>query len=210
MEKRRIIFDLNGTLFEALDYETRLKILLKEGGIDYSDYNIHRMLNAMKSYEYYHDRYTYEDYTRHLREASELPIDEKFIKYFLSRADVLAPDKIDENVLDVLDYLVLRYNLVVLTNYFAYAQYDQMAYKHIAHYFSEVYGGEEVLKPKKEAFLMACGDYNESECVMIGDDPIKDIRGALNVPMDAIYYHKTGIINTPTEINDIRYLKKIL
>lgn len=210
MEKRRIIFDLNGTLFETLDYESRLKIILKEGGISYSSEELKRMLTAMLTYEKYFDHYTIKDYAEHLSDASGLPLDIEFIKYFLSRADILAPDSIEPEIVDILEYLKMRYDLAILTNYFAYAQFDQMAYRGISHYFSEVYGGEKVIKPHRDAFLSACGIYKPEECIMIGDDLKKDIEGALKVPMDSIYFNRNGTTNNNQEISDIRYLKKIL
>lgn len=210
MGKRRIIFDLNGTLFETINYESRLKMILNERGIEYSSDNLKKMLAAMQSYEDYYDHYTYLDYAFYLSSVSGLPLDTDFIKYFLSRADILAPDKIEEDVINTLNYLVKKYDLVVLTNYFAYAQYDQMAYLGISQYFNQVYGGEEIIKPQREAFLRACKPFYPEECVMIGDDIKKDVNGALNVPMDVIYFNRRGIVNNEREINNIKYLKKIL
>ncbi len=210
MEKKRIIFDLNGTLFEGLDYESRLRFLLNCWGIEYSDEEIKRCLSAMIHYEEHYDHYTIDDYTEYLRSISGLKIDNNFIKYFLSRADILAPERIEGDIVDVLEYLSKRYDLAVLTNYFAYAQAAQMDHLGIVHYFSEICGGEKAIKPNKEAFLAACGAYKPEECIMIGDDPKKDIEGARMVPMDAIYYNRKGNINSSEEINDIKHLKYIL
>jgi len=58
-------------------------------------------------------------------------------------------------------------------------------------YFTNVYGTEKIkMKPNKEAFEAASGNYNLNECVMIGDNLKNDIMGALNVGMGAIFYNR--------------------
>ena len=44
-------------------------------------------------------------------------------------------------------------------------------------------------KPFKEAFLQAIGDNKPEECIMIGDNFERDIKGALNAGLKAIYYN---------------------
>ena len=45
---------------------------------------------------------------------------------------------------------------------------------------------------------------------MVGDDYVRDFKGATTAGLNAIYYNKTGKVNMVDEINDFKYLKKIL
>ena len=68
------------------------------------------------------------------------------------------------------------------------------------------------LKPHKEAFYKAIENYNIEDCIMIGDDPICDIKGAQDIGLKIIavdYFKKLKdtpdykIIRTFKELKDI-------
>ncbi len=209
MEYKRVIFDLNGTLFPSVNYEGRIKTIMDAYGMKYDEKSIKGMLKAMGTYEDVFSSYTIKDYSEYLSYLSGLNLDEDFILYFLSRKDILAPNTLITGVRETLEYLKERYDLIVLTNFFAKAQYEQMAYLDIAKYFSSVLGGD-TLKPHPDAFIKASKPYKVEECVMIGDDYEKDIMGAKSASMPYIHYNPNGKENNDQEINDIRRLKYIL
>ena len=120
----------------------------------------------------------------------------------------------DEEVKEILEYLSKKYNLVVLTNYFKEIQENRLINAGIRDYFEEVYGGDEVyLKPHKEAFEKAIGDYDIKDCIMIGDDPICDIKGAQDIGLKVIavdYYNKLKDTDEYKIIREFKELKEIL
>ena len=49
------------------------------------------------------------------------------------------------------------------------------------------------MKPNKEAFEIAKGQYDFSECVMVGDSLKTDVSGAVNANMNVIFYDRNNI-----------------
>ena len=62
--------------------------------------------------------------------------------------------------------------------------------------------GDLNLKPNKESYLNACGNYHVNECIMIGDTIEKDVIGPNKFGIDSIYYN-------PEKINLANHLKII-
>ena len=57
------------------------------------------------------------------------------------------------------------------------------------------------MKPNKEAFEIAKGSYEFSECVMVGDSLKTDVSGAVNANMNVIFYDRNNI-----KINSNEYI----
>ena len=69
-----------------------------------------------------------------------------------------------------LQYLKQKYDLVVLSNWFKKSQDERLKRLGLDKYFSTTYMTENIpMKPNKEAFEIAKGPYEFSECVMVGD-----------------------------------------
>ena len=105
-------------------------------------------------------------------------------------------------------------SLVVLSNYYKIVQEKRLETAQIKKYFEAVYGGDtNPLKPRKEAFIKAMGDYKPEDCIMIGDDLINDIKGAMDLGIEAIIVDHFDKIKEPKEykvVKRIRELKEIL
>ena len=79
--------------------------------------------------------------------------------------------------------------MVILTDWYVDSQKARLEKVGILQYFQDVYGAEKTKrKPYPEAFLQAIGNNKPEECVMIGDDFERDIKGAIQAGMKAIYY----------------------
>ena len=91
-------------------------------------------------------------------------------------------DKIQQTISE----LSKQYELVLLTNYFKESQLNRLSNMGIGSFFTECYG-EELIKPNEEAYLMACGKNQPSECVMIGDSVDLDIIPAQNLHLKTIF-----------------------
>ena len=68
------------------------------------------------------------------------------------------------------------------------------------------------MKPDKEAYLTAIGDFSIDECIIVGDNLEIDIDGALAVGLKAIFLNKKNIeVNSKyIEIKKIDELIRIL
>ena len=112
------------------------------------------------------------------------------------------PEKADDEVVYTLQYLKQKYDLVVLSNWFKKSQDERLKKLGLDKYFSRTYMTENIpMKPNKEAFEIAKGQYDFSECVMVGDSLKTDVTGAINANMNVIFYDRNNI-----KINSNEYI----
>jgi putative hydrolase of the HAD superfamily len=107
---------------------------------------------------------------------------------------------------ETLQYLQKKYHLHLISNGFREACEKKLQHSKLANYFktiviSEIFG---VNKPDRRIFEHALtnGKTNKDDAVMIGDNIDADIRGAMAVGMDAIYFNPTGAARPA----DVRYM----
>lgn len=98
---------------------------------------------------------------------------------------------------DLLDRLVASgYRLGILSNGFKEVQYGKMASSGIDAYMDVVVLSDEieVNKPDERIYRYAeqKARVSPSDCIMIGDNPDTDIKGALNAGWKAIMFDRTG------------------
>ena len=98
-----------------------------------------------------------------------------------------------EGAVEILDYLILKYKLHIITNGFEEVQHKKLKNSGIDHYFSTVTTSEEVglKKPNPKVFLTALNKANSlpNQSVMIEDSLEADILGANNIGMQTIFYN---------------------
>ena len=98
-----------------------------------------------------------------------------------------------EGALEILDYLILKYKLHIITNGFEEVQHKKLKNSGIDCYFSTVTTSEEVglKKPNPKVFLTALNKANSlpTQSVMNGDSLEADILGANNIGMQTIFYN---------------------
>ena len=80
---------------------------------------------------------------------------------------------------------------------------------YIFEYFDEIYAGDLNLKPNKESYLNACGNYHVNECIMIGDTIEKDVIGPNKFGIDSIYYNPENKEYDKSKILSINSFDKI-
>jgi putative hydrolase of the HAD superfamily len=118
---------------------------------------------------------------------------------------------------ETLQYLSGKYKLYILTNGFSEIQIKKVTNSGLGDYFTKLFMAEMVgyQKPDRRFFEYAIKSVHahKNECMMIGDDPDADIRGAWNAGIDQVYFNTGGksCNVTPTwEIGEIRELMGIL
>lgn len=96
----------------------------------------------------------------------------------------------------VLDYLKSRYRLYVLSNGFSELQSRKMQSAGIADYFDGVVLSDDigVNKPHREIFehALRVAGVSADRALMIGDNYEVDIKGAMGVKMDQVFYNVSG------------------
>lgn len=206
---KKIIFDLDNTLIMwKSEYVNALNQTIKKYCINESGDYINSLID---SYEEHFDRYDRKILMDYINENILEKIDMKFIDDFLYNIGFMSEE--NKNVIDILEYLSKKYELVVLTNWFKEPQINRLKTAKIYKYFKDVFGGEEVIKPNKQAFINACGDTDAKDCLMIGDNYNIDIVGAYNAGLNVIYFNHGFKENNKLkfdEISDFRELMNIL
>lgn len=209
--KKRIIFDLDGTLIDIADFRASIRKNFDYFDIDYTEDNIEGYYQGMINYEDYFPYYGINEYYLFLRISSGIYFDQDVIEHYLSTPEYLLPENVDLGVFDTLDYLKRQeYDLVVLTNYFRNTQIERLKHLNLLSYFSQVYGGEKYIKPDVRIFEDAIGPYHKDECIMVGDNLNKDYLGAINAGIDALLIDpndKYPLVNGITNIKEL--IKKL-
>ncbi len=118
---------------------------------------------------------------------------------------------------ETLHYLRERYKLYILTNGFAEVQLRKINSGNLQSYFTKVFMAEMVgyQKPDIRFFEYAIKSVHahKNECLMIGDDPEADIRGACYAGIDQVYFNsgnKPCAIEPTWKIDSIAALRDIL
>ena len=205
---KKLIFDLDNTLIMWKDeYLNAIKETVELYKLDIDYKYLSSLIDEYDNEFRYYDKKLMVDF---INKKIDNKIDINFLNTFLDKFGYMS--EVDNKVIDVLDYLNKNYELVVLTNWFTKPQKERLKNAHILKYFKYVIGGENSMKPYKESFISACGDFKPNECMMIGDDYDKDIVGAYNTNLNVIYFNYKNKENKNNfkEIKDISELKEIL
>ena len=195
---KKIIFDLDNTLIDWIDeYDYALRDTLIKYNINF-DYGL--LSNAIDEYDYTSKIYNSYDLMNYLNNKYNLGITIDFINDWLK--ELGKQGKPNKGVVELLEYLHNKYELVVLTNWESNCQINRLKSAGIYKYFKGVYGGEVYKKPSYEAFKKAMGPYNIDECIMVGDSMKFDIEPALKLGI------KTYMVGQ--DIDSILDLKEML
>jgi putative hydrolase of the HAD superfamily len=146
-------------------------------------------------------------------------IDRKLIdevsRFYLNAAPVKTA--LMENALEVLEYLVVKYKLYVISNGFYDVQLTKVINSGISRYITKVFTSDRIgfAKPKEGIFEYALSSENarKENCLMVGDDFLNDIKGAQRFGIDQVFYNPANQETEfePThEIKDLIELKGIL
>ena len=187
--KKRFICDLDGTILNgdfSLVYDYFSNILPEEKANYFRD-NCDMLLDL---YENKFPKYDEYYLSKFLSDKIGCLITDKMIHTWnglLEECD----DYIEDGIIEVLEYLKEKdKSIVVLTNWFKSSQEARLKRQLLLPYFDQVYAGDTYLKPSKDSYLLAKGDYKIEDCVMIGDNFEKDFYGAKRIGMDAVYYNR--------------------
>lgn len=211
---KRLIFDVDDTLIEwKEEYWDTLEQVFQELNVEYDKDLLNKVIIAIDTYEQEYQYYNKQKMLEHINKVTKHNFNINFLDYALKFFEECVP-KENENVVNTLECLSKKYELVILTNWFKDAQILRLKKFGIENYFIEVFASENFkVKPNIESFTTAIGNKLPEECIMIGDSLKKDVQGAINAGINAIYINP----NLPKEekenytiINNITELKNIL
>jgi len=229
--KKDIFFDLDHTIWDFdKNAEETLHELYFKFNFDqlFQQKNADRFIevytiNNHRVWDLYHHGKIDKPTLRRMRFAdtfTELGVDPQlFPKSFEEEYLLICPTKknLFPNAIETLNYLKEKYNLHLISNGFKEACQSKLAHSNLEPYFktiviSEIFG---INKPDPRIFEHALdnGGAQREHSIMIGDNIDADVRGALNVGIDAIYFNPIGA-NKPNDINhmivDLKELQQLL
>ena len=205
----RFIFDLDGTLLNA-DFELESKLLgelfpNREDELKFVPYKV----SIIEEYESKFLRYDKETFSRFISSKTGLNVGKEFIEEWLRFSSCLN-DQIIDGVGDTLEYLKSKdRKIIILSNWFTEVQIERLKKNGLFDYFDEIYGGDYTIKPNREAFLRAFGNTSPSNCIMIGDNYLKDVCGARKYGAEALFFGpKDDLIEDKQKIKRVGEIKE--
>ena len=204
--KKKIIFDLDGTLMNA-DFSLEDKFFRDKLSCEDAEKFVSMKCDLLLKYENLFFKYDISKFSEFLTIESGVKISESLVEEWLNMGSTLN-DKLVPDIVDVLEYLKTKdYELIVLSNWFKSTQINRLKKMGLYDYFVEVYGGDDFLKPNPISYLSICDDV--SECVMIGDSYNNDFLGPKNIGMEAILYDPDDKISEKCKIKRMNELKEM-
>ena len=189
MEKKRFIFDIDGTLLKE-DYSMEEKFFKEILSKDDAEVFIPKISEYLKNYEDLFSNYDVNSLSEFLSSESGVDITPEII--YKWRSVISNHDSVTfEGVSKTLLYLKGHdYSVVALSNWFADDQIRRLRKANILEYFDNVYGGDFYLKPSEESYLNAAGRFDVKDCIVVGDYLENDVYGPYKVGMDALYFDR--------------------
>lgn len=207
---KRVIFDVDDTLIPwKKSYYRKLKKVLNDNDIKISWLILLKVLKTIEEYERTHNNWNIEEFKDCISKVSKIKMDDAKISLFFKWLEDCVDEAASDELLQTLEYLSKKYELVILSNSFKKAQTIRIEKYGIKKYFKEIYCGDEFMKPNKIAYERACGNHKAAECIMIGDNLQFDVIEPINFGLSAIYVNKKKHKKYET-IKKISELKNIL
>lgn len=189
MDKKRYIFDLDKTLLTC-NYEMVETAIFEPIFKEKTPYLMENIAYYLDEYEMDHSHYEDQLLSNFLTHISGLNFTPEIIRLW-NNTMLEEADTMEEGVIEVLEHLKSQdKSLVVLTNWYSLPQVDRLKKANIYEYFDDVFTGEFQLKPHSEAYVIARGEFHPKDCLVIGDNIIKDYVGPRVNGIDALLYDK--------------------
>lgn len=203
-----IIFDIDNTLLDTDNdcYEC-YKTFFKNNNLDGYDKKVFEVIDK---YDTLNRSYEKEDLINYINEELDINLTKKQFEELFDFYENYATLK-DDNIPFILEQLSKKFELVALSKWYVKNQEARLKKANILKYFKKVYGIENAgIKPNKEAFLTAKGNYKNEEALVVGDSINNDILIPLELNMNAILYNYNNIKTKYKSIDNLKELLNIL
>lgn len=150
---KRLIFDIDGTLITGVSFDDAITNSLIEYGI-FSEENKQKFIHAISTYENYYKVYEQNQYLQYFSITVGCDLDKYFLDIFFKNLGIYAIPDNNQKLIQTIEQLSNKYELVLLSNYFEKSQRGRLKHIGIDKYFSEYYG-EKICKPDRKAFIDA-------------------------------------------------------
>ena len=224
---RHIFFDLDNTLWDHRKnaYLTLKEIYKRENvqekyNLDFEDFHREYFTINERLWAQIRDGEIDKEYLRRHRfydsflffGIDDYDLAQVFEQNFLD--EILNYNDLVEGAFELLEYLSEKgYTLHILSNGFKEVTYRKCELSGIQNYFKTITSADElnVRKPQPEIYEYALKKANakKEESIMIGDDWIADVEGALSFGIDAVFFDVFKDNFGNDEVKVIRELKEL-
>jgi len=224
---RHIFFDLDNTLWDHRNnaYLTLKEIYKRENvqekyNLDFEDFHREYFTINERLWAQIRDGEIDKEYLRKHRfydsflffGIDDFDLAQVFEQNFLD--EILNYNDLVEGAFELLEYLSEKgYTLHILSNGFKEVTYRKCELSGIQNYFKTITSADElnVRKPQPEIYEYALKKANakKEESIMIGDDWIADVEGALSFGIDAVFFDVFKDNFGNDEVKVIRELKEL-
>ncbi len=206
---KRIIFDLDDTLIPwTKRYYLGLTKIAKKHGIKIKLKELAKIADSIDVYEKEYPNFKKDNVKEMVTKMSGIKLTDELLDILIDWVGTCVPKRKNKKLMETLEYLSSKYELVVLTNFFTIAQDVRLERFGIRKYFKEVYGADDHSKPNKEAYIMAANKTPLNECLFVGDNLINDYEKPIELGMEAIWLTKQK--TDKRSIKDINELRRLL
>lgn len=150
---KRLIFDIDGTLITGVSFDEAIKNALLEQGF-FSEENKQKFIYAISTYENNHSEYEPKQYLQYFSQVLGYQLDKDFLDTFFRNLGLYAIPDDNKKLIETIEKLSKKYELVLLSNYFEKSQRGRLEHIGIDKYFTEYYG-EKICRPNRQAFVVA-------------------------------------------------------
>ena len=146
--------------------------------------------DILNKYEYESPKYEVKTLSEAFKKNG-FTVSEEVITGWMKHNGETIKDEIVDGVVDLLNYLKENdKEIVLLTSWFSGTQIPRLKRTGLYNYFDKIVAGDDAMKPDLESFLLAIGNTNKEDCIMIGDSVKSDKVGAENAGIDCYIVDK--------------------
>ena len=182
---KKYIFDLDYTLLIP-DWSKEDDYLKQRIPLEEQEEFFKQKQTILNKYELEYPRYDFKTLSDFFKSYG-FHVSEDVINGWMIHNGETIKDEIADGVIDLFRYLKNNNrNIVILTSWFSGTQIPRLKRTGLYGFIDKIVAGEDAMKPDLESFLLAIGDTNKEDCIMIGDSIKSDKTGAINAGID--YY----------------------
>ena len=150
--------------------------------------------DILNEYEQTFPKYDFKTLSAFFKEKG-FTVTEETIEGWMYHNGETIKDEVVDGVIELFKHLKEKGKKIkILTSWFSGTQIPRLKRAGLYEYIDEIIAGEDAMKPKKEAFLLAVGEYKKEDCLVIGDSYKSDKLGAENAGIDCYLVDKEHTI----------------
>ena len=184
---KRIIIDIDGTILDTnTDLIKAYSEFTKNVKLSVCTEDIYEIIDEYDRLDRNFDR---DNFISFVNEGLKTNLSEDDFNIFFNIYSHTATF-LNNNTANILENLSKNYEVVALSNWYVNQQRERLKTCGILKYFKEVYGFENAgMKPKKEAFDIACNGLDYDKVLIIGDSIRNDIEVPSKLGIKVIYFN---------------------